>query len=394
LHYFTTEVHNIVMLLRTKPTAQANILILMEWYDHHIREGLGRFAVEHNWHLTIDERASIPKGWQGDGVLTVFNKRQDIAEYLSHLRIPIVDMGLYHPEIPLPRVTGDCLSIGSLAAEHFAERGYQHVAWFSRVTSPIERMRYEGFKSGCLKHGLQSPLDWVWEKQASSKVDSWKELSIWLRKILMRAPTPLAVSTYNDYDASNVLYVCLNAGIHVPEQVAILGVDDNELICLNQPVPLSSIMHDLQRVGYEGASLLAKLIQGIPPPAHPILIPPKGVHLRQSTDYTAIDVPSIRKAIAFIKNNIHKSFGINEVASHAGVSRSTLDRLFLENFNRTVYAEAHRTRISTVKTLLTTTALTIHKIAEQSGFCHAQHLNNLFKSSEGLTPKNYRKRYK
>jgi LacI family transcriptional regulator len=153
-------------------------------------------------------------------------------------------------------------------------------------------------------------------------------------------------------------------------------------------------MHDLQRVGYEGAGLLARLIRGIPPPAAPLLIPPKGVHLRQSTDYTAIDVPSVRKAIAFIKNNIHKSFGINEVALHAGVSRSTLDRLFLENFNRTVHAEVHRTRISTVKALLTTTELTIQKIAEQSGFCHAQHLNNLFKSSEGLTPKNFRKKYK
>jgi LacI family transcriptional regulator len=383
-----------LMPFKTKQRVQANILILMEWYDHPIRKGIGRFALERNWHLTIDERASIPKGWQGDGVLTVFNKRKDIIDYLRHLHLPIVDMGFYHPEIPLPRVTGDSLNIGRLAAEHFAERGYQHVAWFSRVTSPNERMRYEGFRSGCRKHGLQPPLEWVWEKQSPSKVNSWRELNLWLQKKLMKAPAPLAVFTYNDYDASNILYVCLNAGIPVPEQVAILGVDDNELICLNQPVPLSSIMHDLQRVGYEGASLLAQLMEGLPPPTEPVLIPPQGVHLRQSTDYTAIDVPVIRKAIAFIKSNIHRSFGIYDVASYAGVSRTTLDRLFRDHFNRTVYGEVHRARIERVKNLLMRTELTIREIAEQTGFCHAQHLNNLFKKNEGLTPKNFRHRYK
>jgi len=382
------------MLLKQNRLVQANILILMEWYDHHIREGIGRFALEHNWHLTIDERASIPKGWQGEGVLTVFNKRSDIAEYVRKLPIPVVDMGLYHPEIALPRVTGDSLRIGELAGEHFAERGYQHTAWFSRVSSPIEQMRYEGFKRSCIRNGLNPPLRWVWERHAPGKLDSWRELSLWLEKKLTDAPEPLAMFTYNDYDASNVLYVCRNAGINVPEQIAILGVDDNELICLNQPVPLSSIIHDLSRVGYEAAALLQQVMQGAAPPAEPLLIPPRGIQLRQSTDYTAIDIPAMRQAITFIKNNLSKSFGINEVAAYAGVSRSTLDRLFLENFNRTVYTEVHRTRLSAVKTLLTTTTLTVHEIALQTGFCHAQYLNNLFKRIEGLTPREFRKNYK
>jgi len=381
------------MWLKQNRKGSANILILMEWYDHHIRQGIGRYAHEHNWHLTIDERAAIPKGWQGDGILTVFNKRNDIAQYVQQLDIPVVDMGLYHPEIKLPRVTGDSKRIGALAAEHFAERGYKHTAWFSRVGTSIERMRYEGFRENCIKHDLHEPLEWVWERHSPGRVDSWEDLRNWLEKTLRKAPEPLAILTYNDYDASNILYVCQNADIDVPGTVAILGIDDNELICLNQPVPLSSIIHDLFRVGYEAAKLLDNLIQGTPLPASPLLIPPKGIQLRQSTDYTAIEVPAVRKAITFIKTNISRSIGIQEIAKHAGVSRSTLDRLFLENFNRTVYTEVHRTRLSIVKSLLSTTTLTVHEIAKQTGFCHAQYLNNLFKRSEGITPREFRKQY-
>lgn len=382
------------MLIKQNRVVQANILILMEWYDHHIREGIGRFAAEHNWHLTIDERAAIPKGWRGDGVLTVFNKRLDIAEYVARLKIPVVDMGLYHPEMRLPRVTGDCHRIGALAAEHFAERGYQNTVWFSRVSTPIERMRYQGFRETCLKLGLREPLEWVWEKHAPAKNDNWNALRRWLERNLSKAPEPLAVFTYNDYDASNFLSVCINAGISVPEQVAILGVDDNELICLNQPVPLSSIIHDLNKVGYRAAAMLDHLIQGGKYPSRPRLIPPKGIKRRKSTDYTAINIPAVRKAAAYIKENIHSSIGINEIAEHAGVSRSTLDRLFIENFNRTVYNEVHRTRLAAVKSMLTTSKLTIHEIAARTGFCHAQHLNNLFKKNEGITPREFRQQYK
>ncbi|MDD2598850.1 MAG: DNA-binding transcriptional regulator [Kiritimatiellae bacterium] len=381
------------MLSKKNRLAQANILILMEWYDHQIRQGIGRYALKNNWHLTIDERSAIPEGWQGDGVLTVFDKRNDIADYVQQLDIPVVDMGLYHPEIQLPRVTGDNLDIGALAAEHFAERGYRHIAWFSRISNPIEQMRYEGFRERTLKLGLNEPLRWVWAENPSHPMDSWQGLSRWLESNLLAAPMPLAVFAFNDYDASNVLYVCRNANINVPEDVAILGIDNNELICLNQPVPISSIMHDLNRVGYEASRLLSRLIQGATPPAEPILIPPKGIQLRQSTDYTAIAIPAVRKAMTYMKENISRSIGINEIAEHAGVSRSTLDRLFLENFGRTVHTEVLRTRLNAVKHLLTTTNLPIHKIAEQTGFCHAQYLNNLFKRHEGITPKEFRKRY-
>ncbi len=372
---------------------QRNILILMEWYDHRIRQGIGQYARNHNWHLTVDERSMIPRGWSGDGVLTVFDNRSDIVRYIRRLTLPVVDMGLYRPDIPLPRVVGDHERIGAMAAGHFADRGFRHTAWFSSAATPIQRLRLNGFLKACDKQRLQTPQKWIWEEACARSPDDWKRMRQWLRRCLLNTPKPLAVFANNDYDASKVEDVCRSAGLGVPEEIAILGVDDNELICLNQPVPLSSIAHDLTRVGYEGASLLDRLIDGSPAPKKPILIPPTEVILRQSTDLTAVNHPAIRKALSFIKGTANRSFGIEEVAAAAGVSRSKLDRLFLEHLNRSTHDEVRRTRLESVKHLLLHTTLTVGDIARQTGFCHAQYLNNTFRRVESMPPRAYRKRY-
>ncbi|MDD4102411.1 MAG: XylR family transcriptional regulator [Kiritimatiellae bacterium] len=259
---------------KNRGPAQRNILILMEWHDHRIRQGIGEYARVHEWHLTVDERALIPRGWVGDGVLTVFHHRKDIARFIRQLKIPVVDMGLYRPDIPLPRVTGDHTRIGRLAAEHFAERGFRHTAWFSADLTPIHILRFNGFAQGCRDLKLETPLKWIWSEKCGDKPDNWKRMRRWLERLLRNSPKPLAVFAHNDYEASKVEDACRVAGVGVPEDISILGVDDNSLVCLNQPVPLSSIIHDLTRVGHEAAALIDRLIDGSPPPCEPVLIPP------------------------------------------------------------------------------------------------------------------------
>jgi LacI family transcriptional regulator len=381
------------MKRRPKTHGQRNILILMEWYDHRIRQGIGLYAREHGWHLTVDERSAVPRDWQGDGVLTVFHTRRDIVAFLRKLPVPAVDLGLYRPDIPIPRVVGDHERIGLMAAEHFADRGFRHAAWFSSAFTPIQRLRLSGFSMGCARHGLPAPQEWVWQRARAASPNDWRRMRLWLEKRLKQAPKPLAVFAHNDYDASKVEDVCRACGLAVPEEVSILGVDDNELICCNQPVPLSSIAHDLARVGYEGAALLDRLIDGARPPAEPTRIPPTAVVLRQSTDLTAVRVPAVRAALSFMRENIGQSLGIAEVASAAGVSRSTLDRLFVLHLNRTVHEELQRIRMAAVKRLLLHSDLPLIDIARQTGFCHAQYLGNLFRRDEGMTPRSYRKRY-
>lgn len=372
---------------------QRNILILMEWYNHHLRMGIGQYARHHDWHLTVDERARVPVNWQGDGVLTVFHQRQDIATYLSHLKIPVVSLSQHRSDIDLPRVTGDHQQVGILAAEHFAERGFQHVAWFSTTCSPPQVLRFTGLCHGCRTQGLRQPYRWIWEEVAGNNPEDWQGMRNWLATLLHQTPKPLAILAYNDYDASKILDICRMLKTTVPEEIAILGVDDNELICLNQPVPLSSIRHDLVKVGYQGAQLLDALIDGVKPPSGAILIPPSGITLRQSTDQTAIPVPTVREAIRFIKDNLYRSFGVDEVAGATGVSRSTLDRLFQQHLARSVHSEILRARLAMAKHLLTRTDLPLSEIAQQSGFCHAQYFNNVFRKTVGHTPHAYRKQH-
>ena len=373
-------------------TRQRHILILMEWYDHRIRQGIGQYARANNWHLSVNERTLIPSGWEGDGILTVFHRRRDLARYIRRAKVPVVDLGLYRPDIPLPRVVGDHTRIGALAADHFAERGFRHTAWFSAEFSPIHELRLKGFTERNTAYGLPRPQVWIWERCCAGSPDSWQQMRRWLQGCLRKAPKPLAVFAHNDYDASHVLDVCRTIGIAVPEEVAILGVDDNELICLNQPVPLSSIRHDLVSVGYRGAALLDSLIDGAPPPGSPVLIPPTDVILRQSSDQTAITIPAVRGAMLFVNANLSRSFGVEDVAAAVGVSRSTLDRLFTQYFNRSMHEEILRSRLAAAKRLLTRTDLVIADIARQTGFCHAQYLNNVFQKKEGVTPRTYRER--
>lgn len=379
------------MFLSDRRVVQRNILILMEWYDHRIRQGIGRYARERGWHLTVDERSQIPSGWRGHGILTVVHRRRDIVAYLRRARLPVVDLGLYRPDIPMPRVAGDHARIGAMAAEHFAERGFRHVAWFSSSTSPIHALRFSGFRETCDRLGLGPPLRWVWEDTAAATPGDWSRERAWLERRLRSAPTPLAVWAHNDYDASKVSDVCRAAGIGVPDDVAILGTDNNLLVCLNQPVPLSSIAHDLARVGYEGAALLDRLIDGGPPPSSPVLIPPRDIALRQSTDLTAVDNPAIRRALRFIKDHLGRSFGVEQIAAAADVSRSTLDRLFQTHLNRSAHAEVRRARLAAVKQLIIHTDHPVAAIARMTGFCHPQYLNNVFRRAESMTPNAYRK---
>lgn len=364
---------------------QPNILILLEWYDHAIRRGIARAARERGWHLTVPAGSLLPVGWKGDGVLTILGRDRRLAAYIRGMRCPVVDLGCYRPDIPLPRVLGDHRLIGQLGAEHFISRLFRHLAFFALGPSPVEELRFEGFAGACRAASLPKPAEWVLPRS-----NDWPAANRWLRQRLTRAAKPLGVFAYNDEAASWVEDSCRAAGLAVPGEVAILGVDDNDLICLNQPVPLSSIAHDREQIGYRGAALLADLLAGKPAPAAPILIPPAGVISRQSSDATAVEQPRVRRALACLGESLGKSFGATDLAAAAGVSRATLDRLFLRYIGRSVHEEIDRRRIERAKDLLLRTNLPLAAVAKRVSLCNAQYLVRLFRASEGTTPRAYR----
>ena len=372
-----------------------NVLILVTPAYQPRLAGIARYARQHGWQLTILDRiARQPKGWNGDGVLVTLRDNPEIVSFVKSLRrrkIPVVDLTFNHPEMHLPRVSGDHAAMGRLAREHFNERNFRHFAWFSTNWLNIHKLRYEGFASQPSTLNTQ-PFRWIFSEEApDDRLDDFAWFDRWLGKKLRDAPKPLALLAYDDADAARALGACLSAGLSVPEDVAILGIGGDRLICENQPVALSSIEHDQGRTGYEGAELLDKLMDGEKPPQKPVLIPPRRITVRASTDFIAASSPIVRHALEYIRNHIGESFGLAQIADETGSSRATVARLFEQELGHSVGKEILRQRIDIGKRLLKDNNLSIAEIAFRTGFCNPAYFTNTFRRETGCTPKVWRK---
>ena len=351
--------------------------------------GIARYARAHGWHLTIADRTgSLPSGWRGDGALMTIRDDPEAIAFVKALRrrgTPVVDLTYNHPELHLPRVTGDHAEFGRLAADYFGERHYTNAAWFSRGWMNIHRLRYDGF-TGAWSGG--KPERWVLSEmlRTASRGD-FAAIARILRSRLANSPKPLAVLAYDDNDAATLLTVCLDAKIAVPDEVAILGIGDDQFVCENQEVPLSSILHDQERTGYEGAALLDRLMSGGKPPATPILIPSGGIVTRASSDSFAVKSPALRRALLYINENLAHPFSVDQVAEAAHLPRRTLERLFETELGRSCGKEALNRRLVQAKTLLRNENLSIKEIAAACGFCDQAYFSNAFNRAFGRSPR-------
>ena len=355
--------------------------------------GIARYAKAHGWHLTIADRLGRrPIGWHGDGALTTMRGGSDMSDYVKVLRrrhIPVVDLSFNHPEVKVPRVSGDHEAMGRMAGDHFRERNFRDTAWFSTGWLNIHALRYHGFCEGF----SVKPQKWIIEGEIPDhQRDDLRIVSKWLGAKLKDAPKPIAVLAYDDADAARVLSAALDAGLSVPEDVAILGIGGDTLICESQAVPLSSVEHDQERTGYEGAALLDRLMNGERTACTmQTLIQPIGITTRASTDRMAVSSATLRAALAFIKANISKPIGIDQIAEAIGTSRATLDRLFQAEMNHSAGKEISRQRISLAKNLLKNENLSIAQVAAKCGFCNQAYLTNVFRRETDLTPKAWRR---
>lgn len=368
---------------------QKNVLVMVSPMSAARVNGIARYAREHGWHLMIQDRLGYrPLAWNGDGVVATLRSDPVTFSAVMELRrrgIPVVDLTFNRPEVRLPRVTSDHRAIGRLAAEHFAERNFKNVVWFSTGWGNVHALRFAGLSSA-------GPADrWVVsEALPKSRQNDWSEYSAWLGRKLADAPKPIAALTYDEADAARLLDAAERAGVAVPEELAILSIGNDPIICENQSVPLSSVDQDLDRGGYEAAAVLDALMRGEKPPSKPALIPPKGVVLRRSTDVIAAADPLVRRALDYIADNMHRRFGASQIAAALSVSRSVLDKRFSAEIGRSIGAEISRRRFAIAKIMLRNSKATISQIAAATGFCTPSHLSNAFRAATGTTPRAWR----
>jgi len=370
-----------------------NVLLLLTPSNPRRLEGIALFAKAKSWHLTIaDHLTHSFDGWRGDGALVTLRDDAGIS-YVRRLRrqgVHTVDLSLTRPDVKMPRVAGDNAAIGRMAAEHFKLKRYKNAAWFFTGWGNQHELRYAAF-SEAMEGNCEK---WAWAL-ASRKAgaDDWNALSRWLANKLSHAPRPLAVFCFDDADASRVESAAIESGLSVPSDVAVLGVGDDTVICENQAVPISSVQHDIHRIGYAGAALLERLMNGGKPPNEPLLIKPTGVTERASTDALAISSDIVRRVRDIYMDALANPPSTAQLAERLGVSRAALDRAFASDIGLSPSKMLMRLRIDEAKRLMASTDLTLAEIANRLGFCNPAYFTNIFRDAEGVSPKKWRKPY-
>jgi len=376
-------------------SSKRTVLLALTTTHHGFYRGVARFAREHHWHLITDMlyAATIPRGWQGDGIISHVGYWKELADFVRAARCPRVELTRVRKDLGIPSVDGDHRAIGRLAARHFLERGYRRFAWFPFTNDLLNDERRAGFLDAIAAEGyglvdlppLHELRDFAWR-------GNWAKNLERTARALVALPKPVAVFCYNDCAAANILAVCQRSGIAVPEELAIIGVDNDELLCDAVTVPLTSVVHDLEEVGYQGALLLERLMNREPNPPAPPLIGPKGIVARRSTDMQAVEHHGVARALGHIRRHYGKSIlQVPEIVAAAGMSRRPLELAFKAETGRTINQEIARLRIERAKVLLAGSQAKIGVIAKETGFLRPNHLNRVFRAHTGFSPGNYRK---
>jgi LacI family transcriptional regulator len=370
------------------------VLLALTDAHHGFFQGVARYAREHRWHLVADMiyTAKIPLGWRGDGILSFIGYRDDLAEFILSSKLPTVEISMVRNDINLPRVEGDSDLIGRLAAEHFLERGYRHFVWVPLTDDIVNAERYRGFANRLAKEKLAChvlpPAD---SRSMPGGTRDWATRRQLLIRELRRLPKPLAVFAYNDCVAADIIDACDNSGLLVPEAVAVLGVDNDAMLCECLRVPLSSVCHDLEGMAYQAAALLDRLMAGKKAPKKVLRVPPTGLVTRRSTDIQAVNNLEVAKAVRFMHDRYSNSLlSVNDVVAATNLSRRRLEKQFLKELKCTMNEELVRLRLARVKDLLITTNLTVMKIARTAGFTRPNHLHRVFRKQLRTSPRQYR----
>lgn len=357
-----------------------NVLVLVGGMHIATHHGVAKAARDFGWYLDLGyiEGSRLPDKFRGDGILCALTDDPKMEQLVRNTDVSVVDISMNRTDIKLPRVVADNPNIGKTAAEHLQQYGHQNYAWFSFERDAVSLSRLQGFEDGLGQPVIR--LDGAFSRNTTRMARKLKAL-----------PKPCAIFARRDSDAAWLLSLCIEEGYDVPGEIAVLGVDNNSLICEYLQVPLSSVNHNLELLGYEAAQLLNQMMNGRKPPSSVQLIPPQGVTTRASTDSFAVMDEVVRQALMFMKDQLSLSLGTQEIADEIGLNKRALEIRFKEAIGQTVHEKMVEFRLVEAERLLRMTTDSVEDISAQCGFCHAQHLSRLFKARFGQPPLRYRK---
>lgn len=366
-------------------------------HQEKLIDGVLQYARENHcrWsYVTAPESLSLSildlRGWKGDAVIAALNTPREL-KYAESFKIPIVNISSAILESPVPRVNIDNRLIGEIAADHLLQRSFSNFAFYGLNRVAYSHLRQEGFETRLANAGFKCQ-SFFSEPTFGLSALHWQEQHRSLGEWLVSLPSPIALFAVTDYRARQVLEICQENDISVPQDIAVLGVDNEEVICQHVKPQLSSIARNDRLEGYHAAAMLHQLLKGESHEDY-ISVPPVGIVERESTEVVAVSDSRIREAINYIFRHINEPFGVGEVASHVCVSRRWLEYTFRETVGESPYRYIRRQRLEYARRLLVEDpSAKIYQIAERTGFNSAKRFMTAFRKSYGLSPREYRRR--
>lgn len=361
-------------------------------------KGISRHAQEvGDWLIHVEpfgryERFRVPQGWRGQGLIARIN-HEALADDIAAAGLPTVNVSWYpFCGKRIARCTVDPVASGQMAAEYFLTAGFKNFAY----CGPLHQLGYrEEFadsfrdvlkRSGHTCHDYPTPgpdqQSIAWDAHLASLVQ-------WLEQL----PRPIAILCWSAARGRQVTEACHYAGIRVPDEMAILGGDHDELMSHISSPPLSTIDQPAEQIGYEAARLLEAMMRGKKPRKQPLYFPPTGIIVRHSTDTLAIDDEIVRDALRLIRDRAHTGIRVSDVVRDLAVARRALEQRFVRLVGRTPASEIRRVRIEAAKRYLVETDRSIANISRITGFGHQDLFSRVFRRNVGLTPSQFRSRH-
>ena len=330
------------------------------------------------------------KRWKGDGIIARIDNMQT-ANAVAEVGVPVVNLRSTLPHLPFPFIGTDNEVVARLATRHLLERGFKHfgLCSYRRGYHRGFDVRVEFYRK-CLEESANS-CDRFILPRGDSRSYSWEKEQGRIAKWLLSLPKPVGILAVNDDCGLQVLDGCQRARFSVPDQVAVIGCDNDEYACGLSIPPLTSIQLNSVRVGYEAAALLDRLMAGKSPPKRLPEIEPLGIVARRSTDVLATDDMEVVRAIRFIRSNACRTISVMDVVDHVKIPRTTLQLRVKKVTGSTIHEEINRVQIDRAKELLSSTTMPIKRVARESGYANVQYFTRVFHQSTGQTPAEFKR---
>jgi LacI family transcriptional regulator len=384
-----------------KPVTRPRVALLVESsraYGRGILSGVARFVRQHDpWSIFFqdlnlcDDTPDWLKNWEGEGIISRL-ENNDVVAVIQRLKVPVVY--LRHTQSTMPCILTDNTAVSRRGFEHLKERGFRHFAFCGFNGADYSDERRDSFVNFVEQAGLRCHV--YADKDHSVKTGTAQYEGLGLKdggqvaEWIKHLPKPIGVMACNDMRGQQVLDACRAVGVAVPEEIAVIGADNDEVLCNLSDPPLSSVVPDTGRIGYEAAVLLARMMSGGKAAARENFIEPNGIITRRSTEVLAMEDQQIAAAARFIRERACEGIDVSDVLRAVPMSRSTLDRRFLQILGRSPKDEILRVRLDRVKQLLTETDFPLSLISEKVGLEHVEHLSRIFKTRLGMTPSEFR----